>query len=358
MITSDEATKTCLKNYKYSGQDRSILASSWSKLCAKIHPFLVPNYVSPNVVTLVGLFAVLSNVVYLYNAPKISTFEFLSAALSLFIYQVCDTFDGLQGRLVGMYHNVTTEIFDHGCDSIVTTLACLQVSMLFQLPLAHSMIIFLALALVFFLPTWEHQWTKVMIFRGGIMNPTEGLFAMELFYMLCALFPPLDFQFSTMQIAAFVLVFASFIIRDLESTIARIRAKHPTFGFSNFTGGWLPMIFTIRNAFIISQYGQEQDKMILILCVAIPWNLAILALIFAEITSNRYESSKNAKIVYRMILGLQFIFFLMVMYGVDSASWIVYLKVASCAYAGLWYNIVTIACDALNMPNFYTIMSV
>lgn len=347
MFVSTDETRHRIKNYKYNGQDRSKLASCWSKFCSKIHVCLVPTHISPNIITLIGLFIVFFNVLVLHVNPFMQH-KFLLAAISLFLYQICDALDGLQGRLIGMYNNVTTEIFDHGCDSLVITLTCLQVTLLFNLSLGHALIIFIAASLVFFLPTWEHQWTHVMIFRGGLANPTEGLFSVELFYLLCE-YQSCDIS---LLIPPFSLVFCIYYLSDLVSTVSRIRATCKDFGWSNFVMGWAPISMTIVNSLAISTVPND-SMLIPILCVALPWNLTILQLIFAEITHGRYES--NA--AYRILLGLQVALFLVV--AISAHSWImIYLKVTTCVYILMWHNIVTIACSALHMPNFYTIMSV
>lgn len=40
-------------------------------------------------------------------------------------YEFFDALDGQQGKRVGMYTNATTELFDHGCDSITTVLSAI-----------------------------------------------------------------------------------------------------------------------------------------------------------------------------------------------------------------------------------------
>ena len=121
----DENKRNAIQNYKYSGEDQSLLAPFMYKIWSKFF-FLVPKRISPNVITICGLFIVsLSFVIIQMNNWSNDCLNCFLFGLALFIYQTTDALDGMQGKRVHMYENATTEIFDHGIDSIVTSLTSL-----------------------------------------------------------------------------------------------------------------------------------------------------------------------------------------------------------------------------------------
>lgn len=110
-----------IKNYSYSGKDLSFISKYYYPICNFIIKY-IPIFVSPNLITLFGLFTVISSTIsLLYFSFLPISIRYIICGISLFIYQLCDTIDGLQGKRTGMYYNPTTELFDHGCDSMVLT---------------------------------------------------------------------------------------------------------------------------------------------------------------------------------------------------------------------------------------------
>ena len=76
-----------------------------------------------------------------------------------------------------MYTNATTELFDHGGDSITALISAIIFCHVFQTLEFPTLSFFLIMSVftIFYLHTWEHNATAVMTFRlTG--NPTEGLF--------------------------------------------------------------------------------------------------------------------------------------------------------------------------------------
>ncbi|KAG8842594.1 hypothetical protein FRC20_004333, partial [Serendipita sp. 405] len=120
-----------LREYKYSGVDRSItsrlfLNKYWTWLVT-----LIPTTVAPNTVTLTGLSLVGLNFLTLLYYDPLYLSEKSGATgppdwmywvwgVSLFLYQSLDAIDGKQARRTGMAGPLG-EMFDHGCDAINTT---------------------------------------------------------------------------------------------------------------------------------------------------------------------------------------------------------------------------------------------
>ena len=111
-----------IKNYRYVGLDDSIICNVYYAICYRILEY-IPKWLSPNIITLCGLAAVMASTMLLFMFSWLLSFGALAgiSALCLLTYQLCDTLDGRQAKRLNMYHNATTELFDHCCDSIVLT---------------------------------------------------------------------------------------------------------------------------------------------------------------------------------------------------------------------------------------------
>ena len=111
-IFTDEK-KNALRNYKYTGEDHSLFAPFMYKIWA-IFFILVPKKISPNLVTIFGLSAVLFAFTIIHlDKQENDAFNCLIFAIALFIYQTADALDGMQGKRVHMYENATTEVSSH-----------------------------------------------------------------------------------------------------------------------------------------------------------------------------------------------------------------------------------------------------
>ena len=113
-----------------------------------------------------------------------------SSRNSLVAVQTADAVDGRQGKRVGMYVHPSTELFDHGIDSIVTSLV--GITMATGMRLGHGVwtALFLAGAwCVFYATTWEHLNVGKMRFQSGLSNPTEALTLIVIVLLLVGFYP-------------------------------------------------------------------------------------------------------------------------------------------------------------------------
>ncbi len=106
----DDNKKQAIRNYKYSGEDQSLLAPFMYKLWSLFF-ILVPKKISPNLVTIFGLttISIAFTIIHLNNYND-DSFNCLIFGIALFIYQTADALDGMQGKRVHMYENATTEV--------------------------------------------------------------------------------------------------------------------------------------------------------------------------------------------------------------------------------------------------------
>lgn len=90
-----------------------------------------------------------------------------------------------------MYVHPSTELFDHGIDSIVTSLSGISTVALLGLgssPLWAAMHACCVWSL-FYLPTYQHLVTGRMAFSAGLDNPTEGLVGTMLLLLIQGAYP-------------------------------------------------------------------------------------------------------------------------------------------------------------------------
>lgn len=179
-----------IKNYNYVGNDYSFVSDFYMNIAQNIIKY-IPSFISPNIITLFGLsLVIISSLQLFFLNHYLGDFSYLLCAILLFFYQVSDILDGMQARKLNMYTNPTTEFFDHSCDAITASCCVLNGIFMFNInsPLIASLL-FLSIATIFYVPTWEHCYTREMRFPTGIGNPSEALCIMQISYLIVYFFP-------------------------------------------------------------------------------------------------------------------------------------------------------------------------
>ncbi|KAF2719961.1 Choline/ethanolaminephosphotransferase [Polychaeton citri CBS 116435] len=184
--TTEQAAADCIsdealshfKTYKYSSVDKSpiskyILKHYWNA-CVE----LLPLWLAPNMVTLLGFFFVIGNVALmavvdpdLDGAPAWACYSY---ALGVWAYSTLDNIDGKQARRTGTSSGLG-ELFDHGIDSLNCTLASLLETSAMGLG-STRLGAFTAIVpcLPMYFSTWETYHTHTL-YLGYFNGPTEGL---------------------------------------------------------------------------------------------------------------------------------------------------------------------------------------
>ncbi|OQN99320.1 hypothetical protein B0A48_14296 [Cryoendolithus antarcticus] len=166
------------KTYKYSSVDLSplsyyVLRHYWN-YCVS----LLPLWLHPNSVTLLGFLCILFNIFLLILTDP----DFLgpppwvcySYALGVWAYSTMDNIDGKQARRTGTSSGLG-ELFDHGIDSLNCTLASLlEVSAMGLGATKLGVLTAIMPCLPMFFSTWETYHTHTL-FLGYFNGPTEGL---------------------------------------------------------------------------------------------------------------------------------------------------------------------------------------
>lgn len=168
-----------LREYRYRCSDKSILSRLVLNRFYNWAVNFFPMWMAPNLITLVGLCSQLAMVglaCFLFPSltGRIPSWFCYAAAASLFFYATLDSVDGRQARRTGS-SSALGEFFDHGCDSLNTSLSALIYSAI--LGLGHSartLFLFAVANVCFLVSTWEHYHTGVLYF-GYISAVSEGI---------------------------------------------------------------------------------------------------------------------------------------------------------------------------------------
>ncbi|CDM32915.1 CDP-alcohol phosphatidyltransferase [Penicillium roqueforti FM164] len=175
---SDEALLP-LKSYKYSSVDKSFISRYILKHYWNAFVELVPMWMAPNMVTLLGFMWIVANIfiIQIFVPDMVGpgpSWIYFSFALGLWMYSTLDNVDGKQARRTGTSSGLG-ELFDHGIDSLNCTLASLLSTAAMgygssQLGAWTALVPCLAM----YFSTWETFHTHTL-YLGYFNGPTEGL---------------------------------------------------------------------------------------------------------------------------------------------------------------------------------------
>ncbi|KAJ5630456.1 uncharacterized protein N7484_010556 [Penicillium longicatenatum] len=168
-----------LKSYKYSSVDKSPISNYILKHYWNAFVELLPMWMAPNMVTLLGFVWIVANVfLIVFFMPDLlgpaPSWLYFSFALGMWMYSTLDNVDGKQARRTGTSSGLG-ELFDHGIDSLNCTLASLLETAAMGFG-ASQLGAYTALVpcLAMYFSTWETFHTHTL-YLGYFNGPTEGL---------------------------------------------------------------------------------------------------------------------------------------------------------------------------------------
>lgn len=215
-----------LKSYKYSSVDKSLISQYVLRHYWNGFVQLLPMWLAPNMVTLLGFFFIIGNVLILQIwIPDLigpgPTWVYYSFAFGLWMYSTMDNVDGKQARRTGTSSGLG-ELFDHGIDSLNCTLGSLLETAAMGLG-ATYIGAFTAMipVLPMFFSTWETYHTHTL-YLGVFNGPTEGLIIASAIMAVSGYYGP---DIWKKPIADFV---------GLESIL----------GDTSIRQGWVPLLLT------------------------------------------------------------------------------------------------------------------
>lgn len=208
-----------LRLYKYSSVDKSpvsyyILRHYWNGFVQ-----LLPLWLAPNLVTLLGFCCILVNVALLVvYVPDLvgpaPSWIYYSFAAGVWMYSTMDNVDGKQARRTGT-SSPLGELFDHGIDSLNCTLASLLETAAMGLGTSKTGA-FTAMVpcLPMFFSTWETYHTHTL-YLGYFNGPTEGLIIACSVMVASGYFGPQIWQAPAQDVFGKLEILEGLKIRDL-----------------------------------------------------------------------------------------------------------------------------------------------
>ncbi|KAG2382491.1 hypothetical protein C9374_005071 [Naegleria lovaniensis] len=255
-----EEAKNNLQKYKPSTQQdysfiSKILNPYWNYVSS-----LIPNYVAPNTITLVGFIAVVVSYVMTVTAITLNwnhkksgeitneqdalpSYMYLINAVTLFWYQTMDAIDGKQARRTGT-SSPLGELFDHGCDSInslmqtVLALAPLQLLNASEDPWI-SFVTLVCVTWMFFISIWQQFYTSVLSFQN-FSGPTEGQFVVIFVNILAFIFGPRLFNENMF----------SLIFNDVFRASIDVTSSPTLFALTHYQ--WLKLKYLVITGIVLS----------------------------------------------------------------------------------------------------------
>ncbi|KAF2635321.1 ethanolaminephosphotransferase 1 [Massarina eburnea CBS 473.64] len=183
-----------LHSYKYSSVDKSFISRYILKHYWNGFVELLPLWLAPNLVTLLGFFFILANIgiLALYVPDLVGpapSWVYYSFAFGIWMYSTMDNVDGKQARRTGT-SSPLGELFDHGIDSLNCTLASLlETAAVGYGTTQIGAFTALVPVLPMFFSTWETYHTHTL-YLGYFNGPTEGLIIACTFMCMSGYFGP------------------------------------------------------------------------------------------------------------------------------------------------------------------------
>ncbi|EQC26541.1 hypothetical protein SDRG_15633 [Saprolegnia diclina VS20] len=152
---------------------------------------LLPTWVAPNVITLVGTaITVSTSLVFFQSVPTMTETApphlYLVCAIGLFLYQTCDAIDGKQARRTGS-SSPLGQLLDHGGDAICNVFSNLAVGVAIGTgPTLGLLLLLSSTSVVFFLAQWEEYHTGTLRCGNGYVGVTEGLLLLMALHVVTA----------------------------------------------------------------------------------------------------------------------------------------------------------------------------
>nr|NP_001135013.1 cholinephosphotransferase 1 [Salmo salar]ACI69878.1 Cholinephosphotransferase 1 [Salmo salar] len=191
MLKLTTLQKQNLKYHQYKCVGISLLdpylGRFWNK-CAE----LIPNWIAPNMITLVGLITNVLPIIFTLfvinfdTSTLAPTYLLVWLSVSLFVYQTLDAIDGKHARRINM-SSPLGEVFDHGCDALSTILVNMMAALAIQ-PHPFEEILFLWSIVVLtcsFVFHWQTFVTGSMFFT--LLSVTEAQLAVIVMCLIPAI---------------------------------------------------------------------------------------------------------------------------------------------------------------------------
>ena len=257
------------------------------------------------------------------------------------------------------------KIFDHGVDSIVTSLTSIATITILtrinqSLSPIYSILIMLTSFIGFHSPTYEHVVTRKMRFQPGPCNPTEALLLMQFLYLIKSIYPSI-WSGEKAEIPLMIIIILSSLssIFSFLSSMKQIYLyyqRNLSLTIKSLFRGYSPLFFIMICSLIcfsrISPFYKEHS-LICLLSITIPWNYSIYRTIIIEITNDQNFDT------YGVLLGqspiLIPIISMLFSPSLIYSSMILSIIISGMIYICTFYLTLNEVCHALSMKHFWTV---
>ena len=177
-----------IKNHQYKPGEYSPLDNLINPYWIKMSEWL-PMWMAPNLVTLIGLIALLGSyltMVYydMSMTQPLPGWTYLAVAIGIYVFQTMDAIDGKQARRTGS-SSPLGQLFDHGCDAISWTITNMSIVSFLGLGLSLRSVLTIYSSIgPFFIFNLIEYYTGVFLYSVGVIDGTTGQLLLVFFNIL------------------------------------------------------------------------------------------------------------------------------------------------------------------------------
>jgi len=351
-----------LKHHKYQTTGYTVLDTYVMNHFWEAFVKLIPLWMAPNLVTLIGFLCILSSYVLMtfYDvtySQQLPSSVLLYAAFTHFAYQTLDACDGKHARRTGNTSPLGM-LMDHGCDSLTSTILILSITQ--ALGLGHDFnlrMLAFGIWTGFYVATWEEyhtHWCRTQVFNFGVTE--NQIFAMWLLVM--AALRGLPFYEQAIDFSSFSLELR---VVFLYGTVSLSVATQVLMVYSCITAAndkvravsrLLPIVMLMGALYLMSHYTEvyhSHTTLCMVAC-AFYFSLCVGRLILASITETDYLPFQWEGLFFYVFLANCAYFRTVYTDLLPELSALALLLLAiACAYFVFAYRIVTELTTALNI---------
>jgi len=328
---------------------------------------LVPLWVAPNLITIVGLaINIFTSLILMYYSPTATEqapwWATLLCAIGLFVYQSLDAIDGKQARRTGN-SSPLGELFDHGCDSLSTVFVSIASCCAVQLGEYPGWMLFqcLTASTLFYCAHWQTYVSGTLTF--GKIDVTEGQIVVMIVMLISsgASFLKMDFwsanvlgiQPLDIYFLAALIIGGINLVKTIPACVSGGSGKNgSSVAGTSVLSPMMPLLCVIVPAGVIA-YKSEQavfhDHPILYVC--------LFGIIGAKITNRLVVAHMCKSEIHHRdpALAAPLLLFLNQYFNsFFSEYWLLLLGLAWASFDLVWYcsKVCLEICDALNVYLF------
>lgn len=184
-----------LRSYAYKPSGYSFLDKLHTPVWNYITNNWLPMWLAPNLITLMGLTALLAAYVAAWvELPEIGGFAplwlYFFSGGAVFFYLHMDCLDGKQARRT-RNSSPLGQLFDHGCDALAVHLVLANVACSLNFPPGWRLITStFCITAPWILAHWEEYHTGIMVYGNGSIGVTEANYSVVLLHLVTGLIRP------------------------------------------------------------------------------------------------------------------------------------------------------------------------